>query len=56
MIDAGAVTFMDHRNLTLLAEQAQQANATLVLRTAWPGLQRLVEVLGMEGVRVEPLA
>lgn len=56
VIDAVTVTFMDHRNLTLLAEQAQQANATLVLRTAWPGLQRLVEVLGMEGVRVEPLA
>jgi hypothetical protein len=48
--------FIDHRRLLVLAEQARRTNATIELRTAWPWVGRMVEILGVEGVQVEPLA
>jgi anti-anti-sigma regulatory factor len=56
VIDAAEVSFMDHRSLIMLAEHARRNRATVVLRIRWPGAARLVQLLNLDGVRVEPLA
>ena len=53
MIDAAELSFMDHRNLLVLAGYARSANATVVLRTTWPGASRMIELLDVKDVRVE---
>lgn len=45
--------FIDHRGLLKLAAAAGERGATLVLRTAWAGAARIVDVLNIPGVRVE---
>jgi hypothetical protein len=37
----------------MLAEHTRRADATIVLRTAWPGAASLVDLLDLEQVRVE---
>jgi anti-anti-sigma regulatory factor len=56
LIDAAEVTFMDHRSLILLAEHAQRVGTTVVLQIGWRGAVRLARLLGLDGLRVEPLA
>ncbi len=56
VIDAAEVTFMDHRNLIMLAEYGRRNRVTVVLRICWRGAARLVQLLNLDGVRVEPLA
>jgi hypothetical protein len=53
VIDAAELSFMDHRNLLVLAGYARSANATVVLRTTWPGASRMIELLDVKDVRVE---
>jgi anti-anti-sigma regulatory factor len=55
VIDATGLTFIDHRNLLALAEYVRRAGERAVLRTAWTGATRLIELLDLEDVRVEPL-
>ncbi|MBV9139918.1 MAG: hypothetical protein JO115_03205 [Pseudonocardiales bacterium] len=56
VVDARGLEFIDQRRLLVLAEQARRTNATIVLRTTWAGVGRMVEIFGVEGVQVEPLA
>ncbi len=56
VIDATGLTFIDHRNLLALAAYARRSGAVAMLKTNWPGSARLIELLGVEDVRVEPLA
>ncbi|TVT17286.1 MEDS domain-containing protein [Amycolatopsis acidiphila] len=56
VIDGTGLEFVDHRNLYALADLAAREELTVVLRTAWPGARRLVELLGIEGVTVERVA
>jgi anti-anti-sigma regulatory factor len=56
VIDAVEATFIDHRSLIMLVEHARRNRATVVLRIHWPGAARLVQLLNLDGVRVEPLA
>ncbi|WP_163509878.1 STAS domain-containing protein [Fodinicola acaciae] len=53
VVDATGVTFMDHRCLISLADHAVMQGATLVLRTRWPGVERMLEALRLPNVRVE---
>ena len=53
VIDAAGLTYIDHRALLVLAEHTRRADATIVLRTAWPGAASLVDLLDLEQVRVE---
>lgn len=53
-VDASAVEFIDHRALIMLAEHARARGfRDLVLRTSLRYPRRLVELLGIEGVRIE---
>lgn len=54
VVDAAGLTYIDHRALLMLAESTRQVQATVVLRTAWPGAAPLVELLDLQEVRVEP--
>lgn len=55
-LDGSDLAFIDHRNLLHLIEHAERHGATLVLRTSWPGAARIVAVLDLPNVRVEPPA
>jgi hypothetical protein len=53
-IEASAVEFIDHRALITLAEHARDRGfRDVVLRTSLRYPRRLVELLGIEGVRIE---
>ncbi|MFD7160484.1 MEDS domain-containing protein [Kribbella sp. NPDC059898] len=54
VVDASALTFLDHNTLLRLAEYAQSLRSVLVLRTSWPGAAQLARLLDVSGVRVEP--
>lgn len=56
VIDAGRLDFVDHRALLVLAEIARRAHAVVVLRTRRAAPAKLVDLLGIQGVRVEPPA
>ncbi|MEU6641962.1 MEDS domain-containing protein [Saccharomonospora sp. NPDC046836] len=53
VIDASAVSFIDHRSLLLLARFAAERGATALLLTSSSGPARLVDILRLPGVRVE---
>jgi anti-anti-sigma regulatory factor len=54
VVDASALTFVDHRNLMVLQRQAEAAAVrSVVLRDAPMGARRLVELLQLTRVRVE---
>ncbi|MCM6777131.1 MEDS domain-containing protein [Nocardia sp. CDC159] len=52
LIDALDLQFLDHNSLLDLAEYAADRDADLVLRTRWPGVSRLVELLELSEVQV----
>jgi len=52
-LDGTGLEFVDHRNLITLTEHARSRGATLVLRTAHRGVARIVDLLGLDNVRVE---
>ncbi|SES40525.1 MEDS domain-containing protein [Actinokineospora terrae] len=56
VVDARELTFIDHHGLLGLAEQAARRGITIVLRTRRFGAARLVDILGIDGVRVEQAA
>lgn len=56
VLDATGLTFLDHRNLLRLARHAADRGASLVLRTSWPGVSTLVDLLDLTDVRVERAA
>ncbi len=56
VFDATDLTFLDHRNLLRLARHAADRDASVVLRTSWPGVATLVDLLGLVNVRVERAA
>ncbi|WP_234359422.1 MEDS domain-containing protein [Plantactinospora sp. BC1] len=53
VVRAGDLRFIDHNCLTRLHDYAGGRDATAVLRTPWSAAARLVEMLGLSGVRVE---
>lgn len=53
VLDARNLTFVDHTRLVGLIDHARGRGATLVLRTAQRVPRRLVEVLRLDGVRIE---
>jgi anti-anti-sigma regulatory factor len=53
VVDGGGLEFIDHQRLLMLVEQARRASATIVLHTTRPGVGRIIELLDVEGVRVE---
>ncbi|MFC6091244.1 MEDS domain-containing protein [Saccharothrix lopnurensis] len=55
VLDAAELSFLDHRGLLRLVDHADERGATVELRTAWPGVATLVDLLGLD-VRVEHLA
>jgi len=55
VVDATRLRFLDHRTLLLLAEFADERESTLVLRTPWAGVRRMVDLLDMPSVQVEVL-
>lgn len=55
-IEASDLDFIDHRHLILLAAYAGKRAANAVLRTHREGAARIVEVLRLRNVRVEPLS
>ena len=54
VIDAAELTFIDHRSLIMLGQFAAARGAVAVLRTANPNPARIVDVLELQDVRVEP--
>jgi anti-anti-sigma regulatory factor len=56
VLDATELTFLDHHSLLRLAERVADCGAPVVLRTSWPGLGRLVELLDLRDVHVERVA
>ena len=54
VIDATDLTFIDHRSLIVLGQYAARRRGVAVLRTANPGPARLLELLDLGYVRVEP--
>ncbi|MEU4805636.1 MEDS domain-containing protein [Actinosynnema sp. NPDC023587] len=56
VLDADELTFLDHNGLLRLAEHADDRDATLVLRTSWPGVARLAGALDLPNVHVERAA
>ncbi|MBM7774301.1 anti-anti-sigma regulatory factor [Actinokineospora baliensis] len=56
VVDARGLTFIDHHALLRLADQAERRGFTAVLRTRAMNPARLVEILGISGVRVEQVA
>lgn len=53
MIDARDLTFVDHRSLTALEEEAARRGASVVLRSPLATSHRLAGLLGLQAVRVE---
>ncbi|HUQ59478.1 MAG TPA: MEDS domain-containing protein [Lentzea sp.] len=51
--DATGLTFLDHRTLLRLSRHAADRDASVVLRTSWPGVSKLVNLLDLANVRVE---
>ncbi|MEV6717356.1 MEDS domain-containing protein [Lentzea sp. NPDC051208] len=56
VFDATGLTFLDHRNLLRLSRHAADQDASVVLRTSWPGASKLVNLLEITNVRVESAA
>ena len=56
VLEAGGLEFLDHNSLLRLARYATDREASLVLRTSWPGATRLVDVLDLANVRVEAVS
>ncbi|QQQ74034.1 MEDS domain-containing protein [Saccharothrix sp. 6-C] len=56
VFDGADLTFLDHRGLLHLARHAAGRGASVVLRTSWPGVSTLVDLLDLANVRVEPAA
>jgi hypothetical protein len=54
VLDARGLRFADHQSLLQLAEQAERRAVTVVLRTRWPAAVRIVQLLGIAALRVEP--
>lgn len=53
VFDGGTLEFLDHRALFLLRDHASRLGATAVLRTNHPLAGRLVELLEIEGLRIQ---
>ncbi|GGP41260.1 MEDS domain-containing protein [Saccharothrix coeruleofusca] len=53
VLDASELDFIDHRALFALAREGLRTGSEVVLRTALSSAARLVELLGVPGVRVE---
>ncbi|MGZ3144636.1 MEDS domain-containing protein [Lentzea chajnantorensis] len=56
VFDATGLTFLDHRALLRLSHHAADRDASVVLRTSWPGVAVLVDLLDLTNVRVESAA
>ncbi|MGM1057671.1 MEDS domain-containing protein [Saccharothrix sp. Mg75] len=56
VVDASELAFLDHRALLHLADHVADLGATAVLRAPWPGIDTLVDLLDITGVRVERAA
>jgi hypothetical protein len=56
VFDAGDLTFLDHRTLLRLSRHAADRDASVVLRTSWPGVSILLDVLDLTNVRAESAA
>lgn len=56
VIDATGLRFIDHRSLLTLADYADRHGTTVVLRTRVHHPARVLELLGVTGVRVEQVA
>jgi hypothetical protein len=56
VLDATGLTFIDHRNLLHLSRHAADLGTSVVLRTSWPGVSTLVDLLDLTNVRVERAA
>ncbi|HEX6342162.1 MEDS domain-containing protein [Umezawaea sp.] len=56
VLDATALTFLDHNSLLRLVDRLSDRGSPVVLRTSWPGLSRLVKLLDLHSVRVEEVA
>ncbi len=56
VFDTSGLTFLDHRTLLRLSRHAADHDASVVLRTSWPGVSTLVDVLDLTNVRVERAA
>jgi anti-anti-sigma regulatory factor len=54
VIDASRLDFVDHRGILVLAALARRERATVVLRTNRTMPRKLVRLLGIDDVRVEP--
>lgn len=53
VVDATDLSFLDHRGLLRLADHADRHGASVVLRTSWPGVAAMVDLLDLD-VSVEP--
>jgi anti-anti-sigma regulatory factor len=53
VLDAGDLTFIDHRGLLALSDYADSSGVTVVLRQASQGTARLIDILDLGGVRAE---
>ena len=56
VIDATALDFIDHRGMQVLADLARRSGATVVLRTARRAPRKLLEMMDIDEVHVEPPA
>lgn len=53
VVDASGLTFIDHRGLLALERHAQRNQMEITLRTEIPVVPRLVDLLGLQAVRLE---
>jgi anti-anti-sigma regulatory factor len=53
VVDATAVTFIDHRGLLALADHVRDTGVRGVFRTTAPVVDRMDEILGLDELRVE---
>lgn len=53
VVDASGLTFIDHRGLLALERHAHRNHVEIELRTAIPVVPRLVDLLGLQAVRLE---
>lgn len=56
LIDARGLTFLDHHNLSTMAELAGRKEMTVLVRTGSPAVGRLIELLNVRGIGVECVA
>ncbi len=56
VIDATGLDFIDHRSMLALADYARSLDATVVLRTDLPSPARIIEILDLPDMQVEPSA